>query len=92
MMYPVVDRPVYVARDQDLAAQLDAADGVMDGRYHGAPIAAQRGYGPSGSVSRSQRAIVAPDGRTAAELDAADGVMDGTYFGSSILRCVCVCK
>jgi hypothetical protein len=62
------------------AARLDAADGVMDGRFHGRPIiqaGAPQGYFPQGGFG----------GASAAQrLDAADGVMDGRHFGRPIVR------
>jgi len=60
------------------ALELDAADGVIDGRYYGAPIvgANYRGQTHPMVAARSQQEALA--------LDAADGVIDGNYFGSRV--------
>lgn len=55
------------------AQKLDAADGVLDGRYYGTPIVERRPY----------RGYV---GGAAERLDAADGVIDGAYYGRPIVQ------
>jgi hypothetical protein len=83
---------------QNSALALDAADGVIDGRYFGSPIVgggAPVGYAgpvnyPYGSAI-ARPGFVAPrqhfGGQNAAAraLDAADGVIDGRYFGRPVV-------
>lgn len=57
-----------------LAQRLDAADGVMDGKYFGRPIIETSSAAPRYRTS------------TAAALDAADGVIDGKYYGRPIIE------
>lgn len=81
-LYAGSSRPAYRS---STALALDAADGVIDGRFYGRPIVeapARRyaGYGSYGGYSSY-------GGSTLAErLDAADGVMDGKYFGRRIIN------
>eukprot|EP00668_Euglena_longa_P035410 GGOE01045488.1.p1 GENE.GGOE01045488.1~~GGOE01045488.1.p1 ORF type:complete len:208 (+),score=21.92 GGOE01045488.1:138-761(+) len=62
-----------VRQASNVAQTLDAADGVIDGRYYGRPIieAPVRRYAGSSVAER---------------LDAADGVIDGRYFGRPIVE------
>jgi len=57
------------------ALALDAADGVIDGRFFGRPIV---------GGAHSFAAPVATNA-AAARLDAADGVMDGRFFGRPVV-------
>lgn len=65
--------------NSNAAFALDAADGVIDGKYHGRQIVhAQQptgGYFPAQSRSAAAQA-----------LDAADGVIDGRYHGRPIVE------
>jgi len=77
-----------------LAQKLDAADGVMDGRFYGRPIIETSRASPVTTVvddvyTRPSTARAYRSGyrtNTAAALDAADGVIDGTYFGRRIIE------
>lgn len=79
--YAGSSRPAYRS---NTAFALDAADGVIDGRFYGrpiieAPVRRYAGYGSYGGYGGY-------GGSTLAErLDAADGVMDGTFFGAPII-------
>jgi hypothetical protein len=81
------------------ALALDAADGVIDGRYFGSPIAGgaplatsfaapyATSFAPSFAAPAPvfSSAIASPFASSSAlALDAADGVIDGRYFGSPI--------
>eukprot|EP00667_Euglena_gracilis_P014260 EG_transcript_14763 len=73
--YDGYSRPVYRS---NTALALDAADGVIDGRYYGRPIV---------ETSAVAEAPLRRYGSTVAErLDAADGVIDGRYFGRPIVE------
>jgi|UniRef100_A0A7S4GQ78 predicted nuclease with TOPRIM domain len=67
------------------AAALDAADGVIDGKYYGRDIVTvpSRSYGYQTYSQGSRYSRSALD--TARALDAADGVMDGKYYGRDIV-------
>jgi hypothetical protein len=77
------------------ALALDAADGVIDGRYFGAQVVnggvgtvgvGHVGFGGFGGFA-AQSAVVARGGAGAAlALDAADGVIDGKYFGHQVVQ------
>jgi len=70
------------------AAMLDAADGVMDGKYFGRRILGGEYEGYGGYRSGYQhfgRPIRGGYMTRAEQLDAADGVMDGKYFGRKIV-------
>jgi len=56
------------------AERLDAADGVMDGKFYGSRIV-------EGGPTRVVRPMSAAE-----RLDAADGVMDGKFYGSRIVE------
>lgn len=56
-----------------VAQRLDAADGVIDGKYYGRPIIERRNP-------------VTPTYRPVAALDVADPVIDGRYYGRSIVE------
>uniref|UniRef100_A0A7S1IX18 Uncharacterized protein n=1 Tax=Eutreptiella gymnastica TaxID=73025 RepID=A0A7S1IX18_9EUGL len=88
--YPVTSS--YGRPGQSSAAlALDAADGVIDGQYFGAPIVEHR---PSHMVDPRQASVVhsgyarGVESRSAAAyaLDAADGVIDGKFYGSQIVE------
>jgi len=81
------------------ALALDAADGVIDGRFYGAPIVgagvpqatalvARHGYQvqrqPVGIVGGYQT-TVGGSNAAARALDAADGVIDGRFFGRPVV-------
>eukprot|EP00667_Euglena_gracilis_P014960 EG_transcript_15530 len=73
------------------AAALDAADGVLDGRYFGRPIL--EAHGPPTRIAVAAGAVVPTviprlpsSSRAVQALDAADGVLDGTYFGRPIVE------
>lgn len=78
--------PALAAPNAGAALALDAADGVIDGRYHGAPIGVQAApavtaYQPA---VVGQPTLVAGNTSSALALDAADGRIDGKYFGANI--------
>jgi hypothetical protein len=64
------------------ALALDAADGVIDGKFYGSQIVGQPGF-------VQQRSFVTGPAygatSSALALDAADGVIDGKFFGSQIV-------
>lgn len=73
------------------ASALDAADGVMDGRYFGARIMqggpTMMSRYPTGVTGGTSLVPTGLYGSSAANaLDAADGVMDGRYFGARIVQ------
>mmetsp|Transcript_146187 Transcript_146187/g.255306 ORF Transcript_146187/g.255306 Transcript_146187/m.255306 type:complete len:291 (-) Transcript_146187:308-1180(-) len=72
-------KPVPVQNSaQQKALALDAADGVIDGKYFGTPIAARSGVDTHPhTMSAAQKA--------AHDLDAADGKIDGKYFGQQVV-------
>eukprot|EP00997_Jenningsia_sp_PLL12_P011805 NODE_956_length_1354_cov_111.451341_g795_i0.p1 GENE.NODE_956_length_1354_cov_111.451341_g795_i0~~NODE_956_length_1354_cov_111.451341_g795_i0.p1 ORF type:complete len:350 (+),score=119.38 NODE_956_length_1354_cov_111.451341_g795_i0:34-1050(+) len=65
----------YKVSDLEAARRLDAADGVIDGRYNGGNVRIQQHSNTSYKVG---------DRETAARLDAADGVIDGKYGDAQI--------
>jgi len=69
------------------AQRLDAADGVIDGRFYGRPIV-QAGAPAFGGVQTfGAPAFGGFGGASAAQrLDAADGVMDGRFHGRPIVQ------
>eukprot|EP00669_Euglena_mutabilis_P006905 TRINITY_DN2357_c0_g1_i4.p1 TRINITY_DN2357_c0_g1~~TRINITY_DN2357_c0_g1_i4.p1 ORF type:complete len:377 (-),score=98.69 TRINITY_DN2357_c0_g1_i4:256-1281(-) len=69
-------KPVYAA-NRAAAGALDAADGVIDGRYEGAEILVP--------TSNRGGSVYADDRLEAQQLDAADGVIDGRFQGHNIL-------
>ena len=82
-----VTRTTYYVSDADVARRLDAADGVMDGRFKGAEIhtSAPRATPPLPQVTSTTRSTyLVGDKDLARRLDAADGVMDGKYKGVEI--------
>jgi len=68
------------------AAALDAADGVIDGRYQGREILVPKKH-PMGAKSSGygRNPVYARDKSAAAQMDAADGVIDGRFEGHDIL-------
>eukprot|EP01012_Entosiphon_sulcatum_P028708 TRINITY_DN347_c0_g1_i1.p1 TRINITY_DN347_c0_g1~~TRINITY_DN347_c0_g1_i1.p1 ORF type:complete len:756 (-),score=175.22 TRINITY_DN347_c0_g1_i1:248-2494(-) len=70
----------------DMAHALDAQDGVIDGKFHGAQIRVTGGGGAfSGTVSESAKEYYrANTSAEAARLDALDGVIDGKHHGVEI--------
>jgi hypothetical protein len=58
------------------ARALDAADGVMDGQYHGSTI---------GVRHSSSHRMMADSQAHAREMDAADGKIDGKFFGDKVV-------
>jgi uncharacterized protein affecting Mg2+/Co2+ transport len=87
---PVTTTAVTASRYQSsAAAALDAADGVMDGRYYGRPIVEASGARTSRTITPVTTTAVTAQryqGSAAAALDAADGVMDGRYYGRPIVE------
>jgi len=86
---------------QNSALALDAADGVIDGRYFGRQIVQsgavlpQASYFPQQASYLPQQASYLPQAsypvgypaqNSALALDAADGVIDGRYFGRQIVQ------
>jgi len=63
------------------AYALDAADGVIDGAYHGRPIVETPTI-----VHRPATSPYPYHRSTALALDAADGVIDGAYYGRPIIE------
>jgi hypothetical protein len=79
-----VTGPAYGAASSALA--LDAADGVIDGKFFGAGIVNHAAYPAAYPAARSfvtGTTYGAPS--SALALDAADGVIDGKFFGSNIV-------
>lgn len=75
------------------ARALDAADGVIDGKFYGRPIVTRTAGGAAGgSITRrvvSGGTVVsggAYQSSAAHAVDAADGVIDGKYFGHQIIE------
>ena len=64
-------------KERSAAEALDAADGKMDGRYHGRLIVETTGSLRGGAVWSSAGAEPTAYGGIAGALDAADGVIDG---------------
>jgi len=60
------------------AFAMDAADGVIDGRYYGAPVT-----GVASAYNMAAPAYAAPVS-SAFALDAADGRIDGRYYGAPV--------
>ena len=83
-----------LATNQQHALAVDAADGVIDGKYYGnqvysaAPqLAPVTSYGPTYAPTSSSAfggAVVASSQQHALAVDAADGVIDGRYFGKDV--------
>eukprot|EP00667_Euglena_gracilis_P007520 EG_transcript_7596 len=70
----------FLAHNDYEAAQLDAADGVIDGAHYGTPIYRK----PESGAVVTPKYYVAHDPAQATRLDAADGVLDGKYYGAQI--------
>jgi outer membrane protein assembly factor BamB len=75
---------VAVAGGASAALALDAADGRIDGRYFGAPIA-QTAFGAAPIGFGAHVGFGGPNAAALA-LDAADGRIDGRYFGAPIAQ------
>mmetsp|Transcript_93459 Transcript_93459/g.157094 ORF Transcript_93459/g.157094 Transcript_93459/m.157094 type:complete len:378 (+) Transcript_93459:30-1163(+) len=94
--YGYAPRPAapVVATSQSSALALDAADGVIDGKFYGSPVGVSAPtYAAPAPVTYAAPAYVAPTyaapvvagtQSSALALDAADGVIDGKYFGSQV--------
>eukprot|EP00996_Jenningsia_fusiforme_P000735 NODE_1665_length_1451_cov_423.370899_g1504_i0.p1 GENE.NODE_1665_length_1451_cov_423.370899_g1504_i0~~NODE_1665_length_1451_cov_423.370899_g1504_i0.p1 ORF type:complete len:258 (+),score=38.29 NODE_1665_length_1451_cov_423.370899_g1504_i0:526-1299(+) len=83
--YSAYPRPLTRYAGGSTAERLDAADGVMDGRFFGSRIVEGRGT-PYASYGYPATYSGAYSYGPAARLDAADGVMDGRFFGSRIVE------
>lgn len=95
---PYAASPYATARPAGVspAYALDAADGVIDGRYYGSPIVqcgppqyapqyAQPAFAaPVAYAAPAPVTYTAPTQKAAYALDAADGVIDGRYYGNQV--------
>lgn len=81
-----ITRTAYYVSNEDAARRLDAADGVIDGKYKGAEIHRSTLSGePALSATSTQKTTYyINDEEARRKLDAADGVMDGKYKGADI--------
>jgi hypothetical protein len=61
------------------ARALDAADGVIDGQYHGNKI------GVHHSSGAKAHAMITDSQAHARDMDAADGKIDGKFFGDKVV-------
>jgi len=75
------------------AAALDAADGVMDGRFFGRgivqaqqPVQSFSTFGTTPVIRSAGVTSFGGVGSSAAALDAADGVIDGKFYGRPIVQ------